>query len=261
MKSKYYDWTKELIEQGHIYTEIAEIQGRDPHNVRKLCIATGLDKLIDREDPIKRMAEQLQEKGYDLISCSGGVDGVIKIRCRTCGGVIERNGQAARKPYRILCECCREEKKRQARIQKDRNARAADLKRVKPIQAAMTVCKGCGEMFIPHRKGLAYCSEHCMKRVINARQKDRRIRKMRAVVVDTNITLQRLYDRDGGRCALCGMVCDWNDHEVRDDGTFIAFDRYPSIDHKLPLSRGGLHAWDNVQLACRACNYKKGASV
>lgn len=31
-----------------------------------------------------------------------------------------------------------------------------------------------------------------------------------------------------------------------------------TIDHVTPLSRGGLHTWDNVVAACSACNNKKG---
>ncbi len=32
----------------------------------------------------------------------------------------------------------------------------------------------------------------------------------------------------------------------------------PTIDHKLPISRGGQHTWDNVTLLCRSCNTRKG---
>jgi len=39
-----------------------------------------------------------------------------------------------------------------------------------------------------------------------------------------------------------------------DGDTFIAGNMYPSIDHVVPLSRGGLHEWGNVKLAHRICN-------
>ena len=44
--------------------------------------------------------------------------------------------------------------------------------------------------------------------------------------------------RDGHRCQYCGAHAD-------------------SIDHVVPRSRGGLHEWDNVVAACRACNVRK----
>jgi 5-methylcytosine-specific restriction endonuclease McrA len=45
--------------------------------------------------------------------------------------------------------------------------------------------------------------------------------------------------RDGSRCQYCGRDAD-------------------SIDHVVPRSRGGTHAWDNVVAACRRCNLAKG---
>lgn len=38
-------------------------------------------------------------------------------------------------------------------------------------------------------------------------------------------------------------------------------DNYPSVDHIVPLAKGGLHSWDNVQLAHFKCNTLKGARV
>ena len=31
-----------------------------------------------------------------------------------------------------------------------------------------------------------------------------------------------------------------------------------TIDHVIPRSRGGMHVWDNVVTACKACNHRKG---
>lgn len=37
---------------------------------------------------------------------------------------------------------------------------------------------------------------------------------------------------------------------------------YPTIDHVIPLSKGGSHTWDNVKVACGECNcVVKGAKV
>lgn len=71
-----------------------------------------------------------------------------------------------------------------------------------------------------------------------------------------DITLQAVYNRDGGRCKLCGGLCDFGDYTIKDGVTLVGND-YPSIDHIKPLSRGGAHAWDNVQLAHMQCNRVK----
>jgi len=61
-----------------------------------------------------------------------------------------------------------------------------------------------------------------------------------------------IYERDKWICGICGKVVDKKL-------------RYPdpmskSIDHIKPLSKGGQHTPDNVQLAHLRCNLSKGAS-
>ncbi len=56
----------------------------------------------------------------------------------------------------------------------------------------------------------------------------------RAVAVNR----RTVFARDGHRCQYCGLAAE-------------------SIDHVVPRSRGGLHAWDNVVAACRRCNTRK----
>jgi 5-methylcytosine-specific restriction endonuclease McrA len=47
-----------------------------------------------------------------------------------------------------------------------------------------------------------------------------------------------VFARDGHRCQYCGAAAD-------------------SIDHVVPRSKGGPHAWENVVAACRPCNTGK----
>lgn len=83
-------------------------------------------------------------------------------------------------------------------------------------------------------------------------------RRMKISEADRDITLLELFDRDKGICQICGKRCDYHDYELRDK-VFIAGNFYPSIDHIKPLSKGGSHTWDNVQLAHRQCNSIKNA--
>ena len=47
-----------------------------------------------------------------------------------------------------------------------------------------------------------------------------------------------IFLRDNHRCQYCGATAE-------------------NIDHVVPRSRGGAHAWDNVVAACRPCNARK----
>ncbi len=56
----------------------------------------------------------------------------------------------------------------------------------------------------------------------------------------TTVPLSRraVFARDGGRCQYCGRAAE-------------------NLDHVVPRSRGGAHAWENVVAACRPCNARK----
>ncbi len=52
-----------------------------------------------------------------------------------------------------------------------------------------------------------------------------------------------IYLRDGNRCQYCGKK--FSSSEL-------------SLDHVVPISRGGKSTWENVVCACLPCNVKKG---
>lgn len=55
---------------------------------------------------------------------------------------------------------------------------------------------------------------------------------------------QNVYLRDGFRC----QYCHWT-------GALTNL----TLDHLIPLARGGKTSWDNIVTACKACNLRKGA--
>lgn len=77
--------------------------------------------------------------------------------------------------------------------------------------------------------------------------------KMRGLPAEEGITLKKIIERDGLNCAICGLVCIYG-------GDSLA-PLYPSIDHIVPISKGGGHTWENVQLAHRLCNIRKSNLV
>ena len=111
------------------------------------------------------------------------------------------------------------------------------------------VCIVCGKEYETYNPAQKTCSKECGKKLAHA-HKHKRIPKSQ--LVDKDITLEALYRRDSGVCYLCGEPCDWDDKTDKTVGP-----TYPSIDHMVPISRGGLHSWANVKLAHFECNWKK----
>lgn len=106
-------------------------------------------------------------------------------------------------------------------------------------------CAFCGKWFISNN-GAQLCSDECRRKHDNVLHDKRLARNGRP---DNSITLPRVFDRDKGICAICGRELNFDCNRASGD--------YPSIDHIKPISKGGLHRWNNVQLTCRACNMKK----
>lgn len=52
-----------------------------------------------------------------------------------------------------------------------------------------------------------------------------------------------VFERDNGQCQFCGI---------------FVHKRAMTIDHVLPVSRGGVTSWLNCVLACQRCNHDKG---
>lgn len=63
------------------------------------------------------------------------------------------------------------------------------------------------------------------------------------------------------KCALCGGKCDPSDTWVNKDGRTCIGKNYPTVDHIIPISKGGCDTFDNVQLAHKQCNSLKGAKA
>jgi 5-methylcytosine-specific restriction endonuclease McrA/predicted nucleic acid-binding Zn ribbon protein len=68
---------------------------------------------------------------------------------------------------------------------------------------------------------------------------------------DRGINWRSLGKRDGWVCYLCNWVV-----QQRAGTAYKPFGG--TVDHLIPLSKGGTHTWDNVALAHRRCNTSRG---
>jgi 5-methylcytosine-specific restriction endonuclease McrA len=73
----------------------------------------------------------------------------------------------------------------------------------------------------------------------------RRARKLENDGTHTAADIQAQYKSQKGRCWYCGKKVG---------------DKY-EVDHRVPLSRGGSNAPENLVIACQFCNRSKGAKL
>lgn len=66
------------------------------------------------------------------------------------------------------------------------------------------------------------------------------------------VNVGKVYERDKWRCVSCGCKVERTRHHQPNRAT---------IDHRIPLSRGGSHTYENCQTMCVMCNSKKEASI
>ena len=116
-------------------------------------------------------------------------------------------------------------------------------------------CGECGLEFIPavaERRRL-FCSYECLKRAGHRNSKARRklIIKSRGGdgIQSTAIRFTDVWDRTGGYCHICGGLCARRE---------MRLELKPTLDHVVPLSRGGSHLMSNAAVAHFICNSFKG---
>lgn len=69
-------------------------------------------------------------------------------------------------------------------------------------------------------------------------------------LVDEGVTIQALRERHGDSCVFCGRGLLFEGGRDYDP-------RRASMEHMVPLSRGGEHSWANIRLSCWECNLSK----
>ena len=198
-------------------------------------------------------------------------DKSFTLRCLGCGKQSERKAQCIRAGHRdTRCDVCYKLEMDNKKIHdkllktqfiinkaKDRailKAIQEQSKKIKQIELYNTnhskICITCDNKYIGTTM---FCSDKC-KRKYNNRYKELRIRKLKLNGnVQLDISLEKLVNRDNNVCHICGQACDGNDY-ITDNNNFVVGKTYPSIDHVVPVSKGGTHTWDNVKLAHFYCN-------
>lgn len=134
------------------------------------------------------------------------------------------------------------------------------------IAAPIQTCKQCGASYEYQSTGggpVRFCSEMCRRISAKAAQKrsnkktrlryggKHRSRARHFGVPYESVNVERVFERDGWRCQICGKSTPRKRRGTR-------YSNAPELDHRIPISRGGEHSYANTQCACRQCNMAKG---
>jgi 5-methylcytosine-specific restriction endonuclease McrA len=291
--SDYHDLLIELRNENISYKEIAEQLSYKRDTIKHYCQKNDIRGMIDNsletreQEYIKRFNEKFPN--FEYVSGYETYDSKIKVKCKICGHIQERH--ANNKDY-MKCDNCVEldrlERVKAKEIEKDNRVR-------KENKYTETVCAVCGKSFLRKGNSQKYCSDECVKKANSKRAMHTKIckecgrefetdhdktlycsstcsnryrRKRNALSkdkrlslngkIDYSISLKKLYKRDKGICYICGKQCNLKDIEITEEGYYIAGEDYPSIDHVIPIAKGGKHSWNNIKLAHRCCNAVKG---
>lgn len=111
-------------------------------------------------------------------------------------------------------------------------------------------CRECAKEFvpIPHTHSPAYC---CKKH--KRRFEHRKRRLLEYGLKPSLYTREQIFERDQFTCHLCNQPLNMN-------ARFPNLD-YPTIDHVIPLSKGGSDALDNIKAAHFGCNVSKSDRI
>ena len=123
-----------------------------------------------------------------------------------------------------------------------------------PIKTTTQECVECENSFTVTwtRRPRTTCGDECANRR-RSRASARRAAERRQLLASATIEdvdPYAVFERDDWRCYLCGRKVVASVVYRPDRAT---------VDHVVPIAKGGAHSYDNVRTACNRCNSRKNA--
>ncbi len=160
----------------------------------------------------------------------------VPIVCRVCGGLFV--GLMFAKDCSVAC--------------RKQSTRIAAMRSKPRLTKPRTSCLHCGGPINRTRYVRLYCSNKCCKMACEKRynQANGYYHRIKARV-HSSVGCERfhpneVFERDGWRCQICRKPVDKTKKHPHP--------KAPTIDHIVPVSKGGKHSMSNVQCAHSRCN-------
>ena len=256
------------------------------NNLRQKYCTAECQREFKWESTVKKRESNFKEQfktkypEFEYVSGYTNWRSFIKCKCKTCGCIQERSAMCIKpeKTTDMKCDNCIKiktlrgelinilvrrhndvvrEHNKETRLKEEQVRR---IEREKQLQGY--VCKECGRIFDATQTSQKYCTTECANKHATRIKEVRRRKRLRENgKIEWDISLDKLINRDKNMCHICGEECESSDCMTTEEGYFIAGERYPSIDHVIPVAKGGTHTWRNVKLAHRGCNTIKNDKI
>lgn len=186
---------------------------------------------------------------------------VTNIMCNKCISKVNKNNIKQIKNIRkLLSQEIAAIKNKQREVRKELYSNRWTSK-VGNIYPKINECSRCNNDFYYDTHSKRNVCDECIRVTQRANEYKRDIVRQNRMKqngrYDETINLDKVIERYHNVCYICKEECDRNDFEWK-SGVFYTGKNYPTIEHVVPISKGGTHTWCNVNLACMHCNAIKG---
>lgn len=127
-----------------------------------------------------------------------------------------------------------------------------ERERTRLTKVAVSIECPCGTVFLHHPGKRGPVRKYCTLKCLQSTYNNRRRALLREAFVDP-VVPQRIFERDNWTCHICENGINRRLHYMHPYSA--------TVDHIIPLAKGGLHSESNVAAAHRYCNRIKGASA
>lgn len=208
---------------------------------RKVCVIEGCSKFRVGRGWCEKHYTRWQRYGDPEYRLAGEVVDGRRI-CPRCG-----EDCLLSEFYTYSAVYCRRCSRARQREYQSQNRRLAPRKNL--------TCFTCRKDFLGTKRNRTYCSRECLEKGRHERNYPNVLKRQLRFSVAKKEHFQRIdiFERDNWTCGICNEQIDRS--RKRPDPLS------PSIDHIIPLSRGGDHTRENVQAAHLGCNMSKGVSI
>jgi 5-methylcytosine-specific restriction endonuclease McrA len=167
----------------------------------------------------------------------------VTVLCEVCGLAFEVG-----KRKRYCSPDCSVEANRQRALRK------AELVRASRPETKVKICGWCGDGVEVSSSSLASKLYHdaCRAEATRHRNRKKTVKRQGAKTVE-RIDIFVLAERDNFVCHICSGLVDMSVSRVSRFGA--------TVDHVVPISKGGLDSLENVRLAHWICNIRKSDSL